>query len=1755
MRSLIVALFLVVMACSTTAQITSTDGKTASGIAPGSPAGSYKLSEFDNINLYNGNLNFVLPLVGVVGRGEAKHQMSLGFNTKGWRVRKTYDTAIEDYEYSPTQNWWAGGGAGLGPGSIIGRKTAFQSTVSSCLRDAAGNPLPWPNYTLTRLTFTMPDGTEHELRDQNTNGQPLLRVNCNTGASRGTIFVSSDGTDMTFISDTTITDYVGLSAQTFFPSGYLMLRSGVRYRIDNGKVTWIRDRNGNRLSFTYDANEALSVITDSLNRQVTIAYNVSEAAPYGLCNKITYSGFGGAPRVVRLSKTSMSNVLRAGFTIQTLQQLFPELNAASTTSTHNPTVISSVWLPDGRRYQFFYNSYGELARVVLPTGGAYEYDMVAGSGVLTFPYNGDDRQIYRRVAERRIYTSGGTGSTYASRMLYSATQSGPNDAAPYYTNVTVDHYNAGSTQVLAREKHYFNGSGVMSMQVDDSRYDQYSAWTEGQEYKTESIDPTGTGTTVLRRVENTFQQRAAVAWWPNAANDAPPNDPRLVQTLTTLADSNQVTKQTYAYSADLHNNQTDVYSYNYGAGAPPTYPTRHTHTDYLSTNVVGGVTYNYQTDNAIHLRSLPTRSKVYAVNPSTGVETLTSDATLAYDQTALTDDPGIVGLDSAFTVIYRPRGNVTRNSRWINTNNTWLNTDMQYDVAGNIIGTTDARGELTQVEYSSIYQYAYPTSIITPIPDTGNNFCSTTSLESSTSYDLSTGLVTSITDANNKVTTFEYNDGLDRLTKVVRPTGGGSTTYTYNDVVGNLWVRTQTAQSATVNIDTYQFFDGLGRPNRSFQYENSITTTPWLTSDTQYDALGRVWRVSNTYRAVNANTAVNPSGDWTTTQYDALGRITSVTTPDNAVVTTSYSGNQVTTTDQAGRKRRSVTDALGRLTQVVEDPDNLAYQTDYIYDALGNLRKVTQGTQLRYFMYDSLSRLIRAKNPEQNVNAALALTDSVTGNASWSMSYSYDANSNLSTKTDARNITATYSYDNINRNTVISYSDGTLLNRTYDSAVNGRGRPRAILYYVASGADSQTATNNYDAVGRPLDQQQYFGANDIWGTPFTVQRAYDLAGHVTSQTYPSGRTVSYTYDRTGRTATFGGTLGDSVSRNYMTAIAFDDSGRMTRERFGTDTLLYHKQHFNVRGQLYDSRISTVNDEDNWNRGAIVNYYSLSNYCFGCSGTDNNGNLYIQQHFVPTDDAISSYSLMQQNYDYDELNRLKWTQEYINGSGNTPGGWQGSTFDRWGNRTLTGSGTGINTKQFSISSATNRLGVPAGQAGVMTYDANGNLTNDTYSGFGQRTFDVENRMLTATGSNGSQNTYTYDGLGQRVRRQLGAQTTWQVYGLDGELLAEYAAGAAATAPQNEYGYRNGEMLVTASSGANVQWMVTDQLGTPRMIADRTGTLGGVKRHDYLPFGEELFAGVGGRTAAQGYVTDTVRQKFTKKERDIETGLDYFGARYYSSPQGRFISPDSITGNQFDPQTLNLYAYVQNNPLKFIDPTGHLIQNASELDPSNTSSAPPCWPDCSLSSGQSPVYNETVTVTADTEPINVDTTIAATTLVLPALAATGEVAAAPSLAIPAAVLTGVVIGDRLIDAFGNPRQPTRFGPGGIGISCTAGNQAQPIPLPIPAPPPGNISDNMTIVRGGVSLPAPRQSFSGSFGLTLYDAASGVRHNQVSFTTVGAIRQGGGSVVFWPEPAYPGGPMNWRHVNVTVGNVSSFIGPVANPVPKTERIPGRP
>lgn len=125
---------------------------------------------------------------------------------------------------------------------------------------------------------------------------------------------------------------------------------------------------------------------------------------------------------------------------------------------------------------------------------------------------------------------------------------------------------------------------------------------------------------------------------------------------------------------------------------------------------------------------------------------------------------------------------------------------------------------------------------------------------------------------------------------------------------------------------------------------------------------------------------------------------------------------------------------------------------------------------------------------------------------------------------------------------------------------------------------------------------------------------------------------------------------------------------------------------------------------------------------------------------------------------------------------------------------------------------------------------------------------------------------------------------------------------------------------AAAQAIVEYYHLDAIGSIRAVTDASGNV--VERHDYLPFGEEWCG-----TAACGSVTPGQPRRFTGKERDAETELDYFGARYYESHIGRFTTSDPVQTwqeNLVDPQRWNRYAYARNNPLRFTDPDGRVLE---------------------------------------------------------------------------------------------------------------------------------------------------------------------------------------------------------------------------------------
>jgi RHS repeat-associated protein len=307
---------------------------------------------------------------------------------------------------------------------------------------------------------------------------------------------------------------------------------------------------------------------------------------------------------------------------------------------------------------------------------------------------------------------------------------------------------------------------------------------------------------------------------------------------------------------------------------------------------------------------------------------------------------------------------------------------------------------------------------------------------------------------------------------------------------------------------------------------------------------------------------------------------------------------------------------------------------------------------------------------------------------------------------------------------------------------------------------------------------------------------------------------------------------------------------------------------------------------------------------GTSGTDN-GNVFAITNFK---DANRS-----QAFTYDTLNRLTSAQNA--GTNCTPITLNSKTiywgnsysYDAWGNllqKTITKCGAEtLPLLPNVLNRADNGQAPQDGQVPSLNYqyDTAGNMIWDaTAQGF---TYDPENRI---TGANGS--TYTYDADGNRVEKSNGSTGTLYWYMAPGIVAESDLTGAL----KSEYVFFDGERIARRDlPSGSVAYYFSDHLKTASVITDSAGNI--KSDSDYYPWGGEL----------QFVANDPNHYKFTGKERDTETGLDYFGARYYSNGLGRFITPDPVLVLARTipvPQRWNRYSYVINQPLGRVDPDG-------------------------------------------------------------------------------------------------------------------------------------------------------------------------------------------------------------------------------------------
>jgi YD repeat-containing protein len=366
-----------------------------------------------------------------------------------------------------------------------------------------------------------------------------------------------------------------------------------------------------------------SSIVDAIGRQ----YQLGQAAA---CTLLTYPGFNGNSRTIKVCHDTLHNVLRADQLLQPVQSLWDVIANADLANYNQvfdiSNLISEIDLPDGSAYKLKYDSYGSVARVELPTGGAVEYDYTPVIGYATDPSSVQIVNLSRALVERREYLN--------------VSDNTPSRVSKYNGQTVMDYDGQGN--LLAKTVH--NVVSAPATPLTNPTLYEYGLIGKEMETKYYAAD----GQTLLRDVVNQWQLRSC-GYQSTCGNPAgAPFDPMITSVTTT---QNGATKQT-TFGYDDYNNVNDQKDFDCGSGAPGP----------LLRHIVTYYEQGAYDSLPVYQPGLPAQ-----VNTYDGSGNLVALRYLHHDQFALTDAPGIIDHDGAYDLNNTVRGNLTQKSSWINT--------------------------------------------------------------------------------------------------------------------------------------------------------------------------------------------------------------------------------------------------------------------------------------------------------------------------------------------------------------------------------------------------------------------------------------------------------------------------------------------------------------------------------------------------------------------------------------------------------------------------------------------------------------------------------------------------------------------------------------------------------------------------------------------------------------------------------------------------------------------------------------------------------------------------------------------------------------------------------------------------------------------------------------------------------------------------------------------------------------------------------
>ena len=933
-------------------------------------------------------------------------------------------------------------------------------------------------------------------------------------------------------------------------------------------------------------------------------------------------------------------------------------------------------------------------------------------------------------------------------------------------------------------------------------------------------------------------------------------------------------------------------------------------------------------------------------------------------------------------------GNPTRTERWVEGSR-WLDWERKdYDAFGNVTAVYDGEyrrrsdGHFREVSYDPEFT-TYP---VREVVHTGS--AAAPRLEMRATYDAGFGKVTSHTDFNDHLTTYAY-DTFGRLIATVKPgDSAGEPTEAYGyvldfdagDGVRVNWVETRRREQAGGGtVDSRLFYDGLGRKIMTRE-EDETPGRVVVTGTVQFNARRLPWRRYLPYFEAGTLDFETPpfAAASVKHRYDALGREVRLTQPDESFSAIEYEPFAKLVRDEeqtnlestyAGAARRLIVDGLqddkgnGRLREVHEivkltdagqrSSEPADWTTRYDYDLLDNVVLITdaQGNRKRA-VFDGLSRKVLDDDPNRGVT-----------------SYRYDAASNLRETIDAKRQRITYDYDGANRLVAERYHDEGPRPSAPSSMPSGatrkpdvryvhdrsaveaeladgrRASPRNTLGRLASIYDlSGESHTSYDPRGR-VEWRVKGILHPKTGSVQTYASAmdYDSMDRITSLVYPDNDRIAYTYNTRGllEGVESGGPRGSDGSRgsvgsdraraSVLANLDYIPSGQFARVDHGNGV----STSYDYDDRLRLSRLTSAKPGES----------PLLDYAYRLDRVSN---------IVEIDDrrprvgalADTPERINDQWFEHDDLYRLTRVRYGFEADGGEAG--ISYRYDRIGN--LLEQSSNISHREHGRNVAdlgrldylggrnerTGRVqGDPPGPHATtgtsdhrLAYDDNGNVVRlddlELVWDFKDRLVAVKSDRITAE--------YVYDHADRRV--------TKHVRHVDGDEPAESVVQYV----DRHYEVRDGTPVKYVYAGQRrvarltpvaaaladgqgtplpdptfaIRYYHQDHLGSTNVMTDAAGNL--LEEIAYYPYGNP-------REAYRRTSFEAEPYRFSQKETDQETGLQYFEARYLDGALARFLSVDpvlrQIMQHPFEePQRLNAYSYSLNRPLTHIDPDGRL-----------------------------------------------------------------------------------------------------------------------------------------------------------------------------------------------------------------------------------------